>query len=139
MTSAHPIYKVGLAALCALALAASAHGAAPQVKTQAPGFYRMTLGDFEVTALFDGVLEFKPKVASFHFGLIARHCSAMTESWATATRSTPRPNIATMDVEARSTSTTMHVLPLTSPTVLGRKATSQTGISSPACRSKLPA
>jgi glyoxylase-like metal-dependent hydrolase (beta-lactamase superfamily II) len=27
---------------------------APMVKTQAPGFYRMTLGDFEVTALYDG-------------------------------------------------------------------------------------
>lgn len=28
--------------------------AAPQVKTQAPGFYRMMLGDFEITALNDG-------------------------------------------------------------------------------------
>jgi glyoxylase-like metal-dependent hydrolase (beta-lactamase superfamily II) len=34
----------------------SAHAAAPMVKTQAPGFYRMMLGDFEVTALFDGSL-----------------------------------------------------------------------------------
>jgi glyoxylase-like metal-dependent hydrolase (beta-lactamase superfamily II) len=50
------IYKYGKAALCALALVASAHAAAPQVRTQAPGFYRMMLGDFEVTALFDGVL-----------------------------------------------------------------------------------
>ncbi len=55
------IYKYCLAALCALALAASAHAAAPQVKTQAPGFYRMMLGDFEVTALFDGVLDLDPK------------------------------------------------------------------------------
>src|SRR5450755_2145720 len=37
-------------------LAASAQGAAPMVKTQAPGFYRMMLGDFEVTALYDGSL-----------------------------------------------------------------------------------
>jgi glyoxylase-like metal-dependent hydrolase (beta-lactamase superfamily II) len=61
LTSTHHIYKYGMAALCALALAASAYGAAPQVKTQAPGFYRMMLGDFEVTALFDGVLDFSPK------------------------------------------------------------------------------
>lgn len=30
--------------------------AAPMVKTQAPGYYRFTLGDFEVTALYDGAL-----------------------------------------------------------------------------------
>jgi len=29
---------------------------APQLKTQAPGYYRMMLGDFEVTALSDGTL-----------------------------------------------------------------------------------
>ena len=34
----------------------SAHAAAPQVKTQAPGFYRVMLGDFEVTALSDGTV-----------------------------------------------------------------------------------
>ncbi|HEU4620663.1 MAG TPA: MBL fold metallo-hydrolase [Burkholderiaceae bacterium] len=34
----------------------TAHAAAPQVKTQAPGFYRMMLGDVEVTALLDGTL-----------------------------------------------------------------------------------
>ncbi len=33
---------------------APAQAAAPQVRTQAPGFYRMMLGDFEVTALYDG-------------------------------------------------------------------------------------
>ncbi|WP_208752603.1 MBL fold metallo-hydrolase [Corallococcus carmarthensis] len=32
------------------------HAAAPQVRTQAPGFYRMRLGDFEVTALSDGTV-----------------------------------------------------------------------------------
>lgn len=31
-----------------------AHAAAPQLKGQAPGFYRMMLGDFEVVALSDG-------------------------------------------------------------------------------------
>jgi len=66
LTSTYPIYKYGMAALCALALATSAQGAAPQVKTQAPGFYRMMLGDFEVTALFDGVLDFNPKELLTH-------------------------------------------------------------------------
>ena len=33
---------------------APVQAAAPMVKTQAPGFYRMSLGDFEVTALYDG-------------------------------------------------------------------------------------
>jgi len=44
------------AAVCALAClcATSALAAAPQLKTQAPGWYRMMLGDFEVTALNDG-------------------------------------------------------------------------------------
>src|SRR5450432_1529444 len=36
--------------------AAVVHAAAPMVKTQAPGYYRMMLGDFEVTALSDGTL-----------------------------------------------------------------------------------
>jgi glyoxylase-like metal-dependent hydrolase (beta-lactamase superfamily II) len=34
----------------------AAHAAAPQVKTQAPGYYRVMLGDFEVTALSDGTV-----------------------------------------------------------------------------------
>lgn len=37
--------------------AVSAYAAAPMVKTQAPGYYRMMLGDFEVTALSDGTVE----------------------------------------------------------------------------------
>ncbi len=41
-------------AATALLLAAAAHAGAPQVKTQAPGYYRVMLGDFEVTALSDG-------------------------------------------------------------------------------------
>ena len=35
-------------------LFASAHAAAPMVKGQAPGYYRMMIGHFEVTALSDG-------------------------------------------------------------------------------------
>ena len=34
----------------------AALAAAPQVKTQAPGFYRMMLGDFELTVLCDGTV-----------------------------------------------------------------------------------
>ena len=42
----------------ALALAlGGAQAAAPQQKTQAPGYYRMMLGDFEITALNDGTVD----------------------------------------------------------------------------------
>ena len=41
----------------ALSVIAPAIAAAPQVKTQAPGFYRMMLGDFEITALNDGTVD----------------------------------------------------------------------------------
>lgn len=34
-----------------------AHAAAPMAGTQAPGYYRMMLGDFEITALSDGTVE----------------------------------------------------------------------------------
>ena len=36
---------------------ATASAAAPQVRTQAPGFYRTMLGDFEITALSDGTVD----------------------------------------------------------------------------------
>ncbi len=35
----------------------SAMAAAPQLKTSAPGYYRMMLGDFEITALSDGTVD----------------------------------------------------------------------------------
>jgi glyoxylase-like metal-dependent hydrolase (beta-lactamase superfamily II) len=41
----------------ALPFAPIANASAPQVKTQAPGYYRMMLGDFEVTALSDGTVK----------------------------------------------------------------------------------
>jgi glyoxylase-like metal-dependent hydrolase (beta-lactamase superfamily II) len=45
-----------LAALAGVAIMlGTAHAAAPQVKTQ-PGYYRLMLGDFEVTALSDGTV-----------------------------------------------------------------------------------
>ena len=51
----HPRLVRGAAALALACFAATgAHAAAPQVKTQAPGYYRVMLGDFEVTALCDG-------------------------------------------------------------------------------------
>ncbi len=46
-----------LAALAASSfMLGAAFAAAPMAKTQAPGYYRMMLGDFEVTALSDGTL-----------------------------------------------------------------------------------
>jgi glyoxylase-like metal-dependent hydrolase (beta-lactamase superfamily II) len=39
-----------------LCLSSATQAAAPQVKTQAPGYYRLMLGDFEVTALSDGTV-----------------------------------------------------------------------------------
>jgi len=44
--------------LTTVSLPLSAIAATPQVWTQAPGFYRMKLGDFEVTALLDGTHTF---------------------------------------------------------------------------------
>ena len=49
-------------ALFGLASSASTtFAAAPMVKTQAPGYYRMMLGDFEVTALSDGTVKLPMK------------------------------------------------------------------------------
>ena len=47
-----------LLAACLLACAGLVQAAAPMVKTQAPGYYRIMLGDFEVTALSDGTHPF---------------------------------------------------------------------------------
>ena len=51
-------YIVLMLGLWLFAAAPFSHAAVPMVKTQAPGFYRMMLGDFEVTALNDGVLDY---------------------------------------------------------------------------------
>ena len=52
-----PFLRRLLGAVAASAvLFGSAHAAAPMVKTQAPGYYRVMLGDFEVTALSDGTV-----------------------------------------------------------------------------------
>ena len=42
-------------------LVSTAYAAAPMAKTQAPGFYRMMLGDFEVTAISDGTVKLPMK------------------------------------------------------------------------------
>ena len=46
----------GALALSGTVLPLAAHAAAPMVKTSAPGYYRMLLGDFEITALSDGTV-----------------------------------------------------------------------------------
>jgi glyoxylase-like metal-dependent hydrolase (beta-lactamase superfamily II) len=48
------VAPTAFAACCFLVV--GAHAAVPMVKTQAPGYYRMMLGDFEITALSDGTL-----------------------------------------------------------------------------------
>jgi glyoxylase-like metal-dependent hydrolase (beta-lactamase superfamily II) len=50
-TGQHAAMSAGFFALLA---ATACLGAAPQLKSQAPGYYRMMLGDFEITALSDG-------------------------------------------------------------------------------------
>jgi glyoxylase-like metal-dependent hydrolase (beta-lactamase superfamily II) len=47
----------GLATGTLLAPVAALATTPAQVKTQVPGFYRMAIGDFEVTALYDGYIE----------------------------------------------------------------------------------
>jgi glyoxylase-like metal-dependent hydrolase (beta-lactamase superfamily II) len=49
--------QTALAALAASLFAAPAFAAAPMVKTPAPGYFRMMLGDFEITAVNDGTVD----------------------------------------------------------------------------------
>ena len=48
--------STGLLAALATLFVTTAQAAAPMVKTSAPGYYRMMLGDFEITALSDGTV-----------------------------------------------------------------------------------
>ena len=48
--------SLALAGFSATVAPTSASAAAPMVKAQAPGFYRVMLGDFEVTAISDGTV-----------------------------------------------------------------------------------
>ncbi len=52
---------ISLALACILATPSGTYAAAPIQKIQAPGFYRMMLGDFEVTALADGTIKLPMK------------------------------------------------------------------------------
>ena len=56
MTLRYQPTTLAVAAILAVSLVAGApaQASAPQQKTQAPGYYRLMLGDFEVTALSDG-------------------------------------------------------------------------------------
>jgi glyoxylase-like metal-dependent hydrolase (beta-lactamase superfamily II) len=50
-------YILVLGATALVALTPHAHAEALKVQTQVPGYYRMQLGQFEVTALYDGAIE----------------------------------------------------------------------------------
>jgi glyoxylase-like metal-dependent hydrolase (beta-lactamase superfamily II) len=54
MTAIGRLRNVAAALVVTLLFGAAASASAPQHKSQAPGFYRMMLGDFEVTCLSDG-------------------------------------------------------------------------------------
>jgi glyoxylase-like metal-dependent hydrolase (beta-lactamase superfamily II) len=63
MTLQSGLIRKTMAAAIALAMLgllaqADSFAAAPQVRTQAPGFYRLMLGSFEITALNDGTIDF---------------------------------------------------------------------------------
>jgi glyoxylase-like metal-dependent hydrolase (beta-lactamase superfamily II) len=55
MTMHHRLCGVAAGFAAYLLFGAIAEAGAPQQKTQAPGFYRMMIGDIEVTALSDGI------------------------------------------------------------------------------------
>ena len=50
-------YILGAACVMVAIVPAAVEAAAPMVKTQAPGYYRMMLGDVEITALNDGFFD----------------------------------------------------------------------------------
>jgi len=53
---------LALAAITLLGIASLARAEAPKVQTQVPGYYRMMLGQFEITALYDGAIELDTKL-----------------------------------------------------------------------------
>ncbi|MBF6034280.1 MBL fold metallo-hydrolase [Pseudomonas sp. P155] len=55
------ILKAATALTCALVIS-GAMAQAPQQGTQAPGYFRLAVGDYEVTALFDGYNDLSPKL-----------------------------------------------------------------------------
>lgn len=57
VTQSRSFRIVLFSALLLLGFLPSARAEAPMIKTQAPGYYRMMVGQFEVTALYDGFVE----------------------------------------------------------------------------------
>ncbi|MFI8223707.1 MBL fold metallo-hydrolase [Pseudomonas sp. NPDC085632] len=55
------ILNAAMMLTCALVIS-SAMAQAPQLGTQAPGYFRLAVGDYEVTALFDGYNDLSPKL-----------------------------------------------------------------------------
>ena len=53
---------LALTTITLVCLATLAHAEAPMVRTQVPGYYRMMLGQFEITALYDGAIELDTKL-----------------------------------------------------------------------------
>ncbi|GLQ46083.1 MBL fold metallo-hydrolase [Dyella lipolytica] len=53
----HTTFALALGTLGAAFISGPVSAAAPMVKTQAPGFYRTMLGDFEITVISDGTLD----------------------------------------------------------------------------------
>jgi glyoxylase-like metal-dependent hydrolase (beta-lactamase superfamily II) len=57
----HRIRTLALAGMVALSALPPAQAAAPLQTTQAPGYFRMMLGDIEITTLLDGSIDLEPK------------------------------------------------------------------------------
>jgi len=57
MTSIDRLFRMTAVLAATLLIGAAATAGAPQQKSQVPGYYRMRLGDFEVTALSDGTFQ----------------------------------------------------------------------------------
>jgi glyoxylase-like metal-dependent hydrolase (beta-lactamase superfamily II) len=55
-------HMVAVVALALMSFAPLAMAEAPQVQTQVPGYYRAQLGKFEITALYDGMIELDTKL-----------------------------------------------------------------------------
>jgi len=55
-------FVLSCAAVLLLSHVPLVHAAAPKIQTQAPGFYRMQLSQFEITALYDGAIELDTKL-----------------------------------------------------------------------------
>jgi len=56
---------IGLPATATDARAQAPAQAPTQLKTQVPGYYRMMVGQFEVTALYDGYIDLDPKILKY--------------------------------------------------------------------------